>query len=194
MQPEWKVLMADYVANEADGVSPAEAAWLQKLESKEWNSEELNNLYTNALKKGFNSLADRIHERLRTDFPAVARKRFGAKDEQARELLAKVYEELAEHFDLSRNKVGNGVKTGGFQISGEKHVNVYISYRNSAGRGIALGLFQDSPDTAMKVELVDYKVGRDKHRDELFVPMNEFQNMAQKYQECLQQISDNSAN
>jgi hypothetical protein len=179
---------------EQDDSSPEitdyEKQWIVKLKSQKWSSEELTNLHRNAIVNQLFHLADAIHERLRIDYPRVAKKTFGGKDEKARKLLDIVYQESEQLADLSKNRIGNGVKTGGLQRTGKKHINVYISYRNAEGLGIALGLLQDTASDPMTVEFVEYKVGRNKYRKETSLPFSELGRMSEQYKEGLAKLID----
>ena len=68
-------------------------------------------------------------QRLRVVAPAMAKRLGGPKDAKAREYLAKVWEQGASRYDLSKNKVGHGVRTGGQMISGNQFIDVYVSYK-----------------------------------------------------------------
>lgn len=91
---------------------------------------------------------------------------FGAKESDARTRLEEVFAKLEATHDLTANRVKNAVKTGGEMISGQKHIDVYISYKNKSNFGAFLGLIQDDAASEMKARVGYYKTGRDSFREE----------------------------
>lgn len=100
-----------------------------------------------------------IEERLRSVSPSAATKVFGPKDSEAREYLEQVFGQTSSDFDLSQNQVKNGVKTGGDMIAGRKHLDVYISYKNSDKWRAALAWLQDTPADVPYLRVEKLQVG-----------------------------------
>lgn len=137
------------------------------LQSRSFSQEELINLHNNALNYKDISDVDRetisalIEKRLRVKFPGAAKKIFGAKDTEARETLSRFYEAIETEFDLSANKLKNGLKTGGNVISGEAYLYTYISFKNAENIGAHLALSQHTVENELKVIVHKYKTGGD---------------------------------
>ena len=77
---------------------------------------ELHTLYDNTVKfsditeEEREQIIDAVENELRVKFPAAAKKLFGSKDAQARDKLSKIYQSISDEFDLSGNKLKNGVR------------------------------------------------------------------------------------
>ncbi|NVO57404.1 hypothetical protein HW561_16535 [Rhodobacteraceae bacterium B1Z28] len=78
-------------------------------------------------------------QRLRVVSPAIATRLGGPKDAQGREFLEEFYDRIAMDFDVSGNRLKNGVKTGGHMIDGTKYVDAYVSYKTATGKNLSLG-------------------------------------------------------
>lgn len=105
-------------------------------------------------------LLEVIEGKLREIAPAAATRALGRnKDADARIYLDGIYQQTLDQFDLSGNRVKNGVKTGGGMISGRKFVDVYISYKNEAGWHTLLRWFQDSASSQRYLETFLYQTG-----------------------------------
>lgn len=101
------------------------------------------------------ALVDAVSRRIKVVSPKLAKEIFGPKDAQGKAFLDSLCAELhPPKFDLSNNRVGNGVKTGGFMIAGTKYVDVYISYKNAAGVNLSLAWIQDGPNDAPVIEMM----------------------------------------
>lgn len=135
---------------------------LRKVATGGLTQKELVAAYQNTLRT--DAISDEARERLvsavelqlRERFPRSAKKMFGPVDEQARGLLTNLQQQIAERFDLSKNAVGNHVKTGGEVIAGRYEVDVYISYKNSLGQRASLDVRQEktTDKPAARVQLV----------------------------------------
>lgn len=99
--------------------------------------------------------------RLRVVAPALATRLGGPKDAEGRDFLQKVYEQASIKFDLSGNKVGQGVKTGGWMINGTRYVDVYLSYKTSEGKNLSFAWIQQEVGSKPYLELLLRHVGRD---------------------------------
>lgn len=99
--------------------------------------------------------------RLRVVAPAMATRLGGPKDTEGRDFLQKVYEQASMKFDLSDNKVGQGVKTGGWMINGTRYVDVYLSYKTIDGKNLSFAWIQEKVDSQPYLELLLRQVGRD---------------------------------
>jgi hypothetical protein len=128
---------------------------LNVIEIKKLTEEQLRNLYENVCKDNAITEADReiiisrIELKLRSVSPRLSKKIFGPKDSSARMMLEEVHDRISNLFDLSSNKVGNGVKTGGDMIAGRAYVDVYVSYKNKENWHVGICLYQASIDSPM---------------------------------------------
>ena len=64
-------------------------------------------------------------------------------------------------FDLSGNKVGQGVKTGGWMINGSRYVDVYLSYKTPEGKNLSIAWIQQEVDSKPYLELLLRHIGRE---------------------------------
>ena len=109
---------------------------IDNINKGQYNQKELINLYKNA--QSVNSIVDSqkesiieaIEKSTRLKFPAAAKKMFGAKDSEARDILEKLYSRISGSCNLEKNKLKNGVKTGGGMIAGDCYIQIYLSYKN----------------------------------------------------------------
>lgn len=122
-----------------------------------------------------------VQVQMRADFPRAANRMFGAKESEAVSLLEGVFHTVSESNDLSRNRVRNGVKAGGRMLSGEKHIDVYVSYKNDVGLGTYLTLSHDAPDAELTATVGRYKTGNDGFRDEQVFQMHDFDRAVERY-------------
>ncbi|HZW13921.1 MAG TPA: hypothetical protein VFF81_12115 [Noviherbaspirillum sp.] len=129
--------------------------WAQ---SKQFSEKEIVEFYNNVAEKGGSRKAlDAIKIRMRSDYPRVAKRRFGAKEEEVVERLNRIADAAQRGFPLQDSRVGSHVKTGGNEISGEKFLWRYISYKNPANQGADLSLVQDKADTEVLVFVSRYR-------------------------------------
>lgn len=106
------------------------------------------------------TLDEAVVTRLRIVSPAIATRLGGPKDEQGREFLQALYEEIAAEFDLSGNQLKNGVKTGGYMINGTRYVDVYISYKTATKTNLSLAWIQDDVGSKPYLHLLLRQVGK----------------------------------
>ncbi|WP_170399304.1 hypothetical protein [Ruegeria arenilitoris] len=139
----------------------AALAQIAKLE----DAGKLKQLHANIQRHAALEDADRemlneaVMMRLRTVSPAIATRLGGPKDAQAREFLEGFFEQLAAEFDLSGNRLKNGVKTGGHMINGSKYIDVYISYKTETGKNLSLAWIQKEPESPAYFHLMLRHVG-----------------------------------
>ena len=125
---------------------------LKSIESGKYGSTELINLFRNTEK--YESITEEerelvlaaIETQFRKDFPRVAKKNFGPADARPREVLEEIYQSIASEHDLSGNTLRNGIKVGGSVISGDAHIDLYISYKNKQKEGAVVHAYQSKPD------------------------------------------------
>lgn len=140
---------------------------LVAIETREMTRKGLRNFYQNATRDPKITEAEReaviaaLEARIRISAPRDAKALFGPKDAEARALLSRIHEEIATEFDLSGNTVGSGVKTGGSMISGEVHVDVYISYKGADRRHAILGYLIPKPGADPKFVVRLYQTGKE---------------------------------
>jgi hypothetical protein len=136
---------------------------LERVRSGKYDETELLNLFKNASKSSAvtdlerATLLELIESELRKNYPRAANKHLGAIDKPARDYLEQVYQKISEEFDLSGNKIKNGVKTGASVLSGDAVVDVYISYKNDQGIGAVLAAYQPSIDEPISYQVFMYK-------------------------------------
>jgi len=90
-----------------------------------------------------------------------SRKILNNKSSEAKILLEEVYSDLIKNYDLSKNKVKNGVKPGGYMIGGQMYVDWYISYKNDEKFNTSFAYLQKSEETEPYIEVNFRKVGTD---------------------------------
>lgn len=105
------------------------------------------------------ALDEAVMQRLRVVSPAIATRLGGPKDEQGREFLQALYEQIAAEIDLSGNQLKNGVKTGGYMINGTRYVDVYISYKTATKKNLSLAWIQNDVGSKPFLHLLLRQVG-----------------------------------
>ena len=146
-------------------ISPVVKKALDMIETKDYGSKELSTFYENAVKYRDITEEERelvvqaIERKIRLKNPRHAKKLFGPKDTEARELLQKIYDQVSSDYDLAQNRVGSGVKTGGHMIAGKAYVDVYISYKNHDKWHVGLGVYQVSAEAEPKLRVRRYQGG-----------------------------------
>lgn len=75
-------------------------------------------------------LVEAITTQMRKAYPAVANKKFGLPNQDIRQKLEEYLSDLCSRFDFFADGHKTKVRVGGDVITGETHVNDYISYRN----------------------------------------------------------------
>jgi hypothetical protein len=154
---------------------------IEDIRSGKFSESELVNLYRNASTRGASAVMESVKIKMRADFPRAANRMFGAKESEATALLEKVYRDLASSLDLTRNRLKNGIKAGGHLLSGEKHIDVYISFRNHVGVGAALALVQDDPESELVARVGYYEAGTDAVREVKDFQMHDFNDAVAAY-------------
>ena len=145
---------------------------LDRIESGDLSGKDLLQLYKNVYADEMISeldqeiLARAIEKNIKLKHPREASKTFGSKDAEARALLETIYEELKSEFDLSGNRVGDGIKPSGAQISGERYVGCYFSYKNSDNWNAGLYYYQDEVDSDPYLNVEIRQTGKGKEKNE----------------------------
>lgn len=135
---------------------------IENIESNQYEERQLVNLYNNANKKEGLSEEDKeaiisaIEKNTRLRFPRAAKRIFGAKESVAYTMLEKLYTSLRESIDFKGNKLKNGVKTGGYMISGEFYIDVYMSYKNIDNQAVSISLTQKTIEDELEVRVRRY--------------------------------------
>lgn len=165
---------------------------LANIATGSMTQKELIATYQNALKYPALGEAERqaivaaAESELRTRFPTAARKLLGRIDDRARDLLGSVQSRIASMYDLSGNRVGNNVKTGGGMKNGTLELDVYISYRDQGGKRAMLNIRQVSLLDEPTVVVSLYHVTRPSIvLSEETMPLGQFDLAAQRYEELL---------
>ena len=153
-----------------------------------FSDKELLNLYDNAAGRGDESILDIIKVQMRADFPKAASRKFGAKEAEAIARLETVLSSLPPN--LNGNRLKNGVKAGSQMLAGEKHIDVYVSYKNKANVGVFLGLLQDTPSSELVARVGYYKTGDGAFRDEELFAMDDFDKAVDTYKANLLKVGE----
>jgi hypothetical protein len=142
--------------NSVPALSEAEQRYIERAKTNSFADGGIVQYYRQALvHKASEAVLEAIEVRMRTDFPAAARKVFGAKGEQAEDLLTRAQEEIRGRFDLSNNGRGNHVMVGGDERrTGDVYLSRYIAYRGKGEKdGATLELIQDHPGAELRARL-----------------------------------------
>ena len=127
---------------------------IEKIKSGKFERKELENLYSNAEKRGREDILLVVKEALKGIDSRSYSKRFV---KPIRDKIQHITNDLAESEGWANwedNKVGNGVKVGGPMMNGEELAEFYISYRNKSWkRSSYLAVFQHDEESS-----VQYKV------------------------------------
>ncbi len=105
------------------------------------------------------TLDEAVMQRLRIISPCIATRLGGPKDAQAREFLEAFYDRISTEFDLSKNQLKNGVKTGGCMINGTRYIDVYISYKTTTGKNLSLAWLKEDIGSKTCLHLLLRHVG-----------------------------------
>jgi hypothetical protein len=161
---------------------------IEKVRNGEYSERELINLYKNAETHGASDVMEAIKRKMRADFPRAANRLFGAKEAEARMQLESVLHDLSNSFNFGSNQLKNGVKAGGGMLSGEKHIDVYISYKNKERYGVALSLSQDDPESELIATFYYYKDGKSGFREKKQYQMHDFAKAVNAYKKKLSEV------
>jgi hypothetical protein len=171
---------------------------INKIVSHEYNFQELKNLYSNAIRlpdipeEDLERLVEAIESEMRVNYSAKAVQIFGHRDEEGRKRLEKLYADIVGEFDLSKNTVKNGLKTGGLMISGIYHVDIYFSYKNAEKWNVSLNWLQEKIEDKPIVRVRLYQ-GGENNPDGRIVQVFEVTELPQAlatYQEILRSLID----
>ncbi|MBZ0133456.1 MAG: hypothetical protein K8F53_12655 [Rhodocyclaceae bacterium] len=165
-----------------------EVQLIESVCSGKFSERELINLYKNAATRNATAVMDAVKIQMRADFPRAANRMFGAKESEANALLEDIFRKLAAAHDFTANRLKNGVKAGGEMISGKKHIDVYISYKNGKGFGAVLGLVQDDPESELTARVGYYKTGNGGFREAQVFQMHDFTQAVEAYKAQLSKV------
>ena len=162
----------------------------EKVTSGSFSAQELLNLKENAEKKGNAEIVDLAENQLRKQFPRIATNNFGKKEEFALDILTKINDHLESKYNLLENKHKNGPKIGGLMISGEIHVDCYISYKNDKNEVITLTIHQAEPDSEAQVILRKYTTnhGEENSDSKNYYKLDEIDQVALEYENLLKEV------
>ncbi len=169
---------------------------INNINQGNYNKDELLNLYNNAQSGNSNDdsqkeeIIEAVEKSIRSKSPTYANKIFGPKDLEARDILYKLNKKiLDETFDLSDNKVKNGVKTGGDMIAGRYFIQVYLSYKNQENNGVQIKLEQKKAESELTASVIYYQGSSDNAIEEIKVHSEE--DYYNKYKEFLIKVLPN---
>lgn len=138
-----------------------ERRFIQRAQNDKFENGGIERYYRQAVKnKVHEAVLSAIESRMRTDFPKAARTVFGAKGEQAEEMLVYVRDAVLAKFDISGNGLGNHIKVGGDERrTGTAYIYRYISYRARGEHcGAQISLIQATPEQELRVLVRYYRV------------------------------------
>ncbi|CAA0120441.1 hypothetical protein [Zhongshania aliphaticivorans] len=169
---------------------------VERIEANRYDEKQLINLYNNAnannelSEEDKESLIEAIEKNTRLRFPRAAKRIFGAKESVATEMLEKLYSKISATYDLTHNRLKNGVKTGGLMISGKLYIEVYISYKNADNQGVFLSLTQDTVDDELVVIVRRYSTHKPESgvKGEKTGGIDRFDEFSNVYEEYLKEI------
>tara|TARA_R110001592_G_scaffold112965_1_gene311584 strand:+ start:6643 stop:7173 length:531 start_codon:yes stop_codon:yes gene_type:complete len=169
---------------------------VERIEANRYDEKQLINLYNNAnanndlSEEKKENLIEAIEKNTRLRFPKAAKRIFGAKESVATEMLEKLYTKISASYDLTGNKLKNGVKTGGLMISGKLYIEVYISYKNADNQGVFLSLTQDAVDDELVVIVRRYSTRKTESgvKGEKTGGIDRFHEFSNVYEEYLKEI------
>jgi hypothetical protein len=162
---------------------------VEAVSSGRYTEKQLLVLYKNAEEIGVTDVLEAIRQRMRVHSPSAATRAFGARDDEARSRLEEVWKTISPLITLQNNKVGNGVKTGGGRIAGDRHIDVYISYKNAKNVGVFLALEQESAESELIAKVGHYATGRNKFKEGKEFPMPEFELAVEEFKRLIIEIS-----
>lgn len=134
-----------------------------KIQSGKCSARELQNAFANAnnnqkiSEEQREEVIESVEHALREHHPRAAKKLLGALDSRPIEVLEEMYTEIQKAFDLSQNKVKNGVKAGGSMRSGEAVLDWHISYKNEKAEGVVVGAYQWKVSDPLKYKVFKYR-------------------------------------
>lgn len=161
---------------------------IESIRCGKFSDKKLINLYKNASSRGVTAVAEAAKNKLRTEFPQAANRLFGAKEKEAVSILEDALQNISSSFNLSGNKLKNGVKAGGGMLKGEKYIDLYISYKNGANVGVFLGLVQDNAESEMFAKVGHYGTGANSFREEQYFQMGEWDKAVASYGQQLAKV------
>jgi len=160
---------------------------IHQIESGAFSEQELTNLYNNAARRHVAIVMEAVQRKMRGDFPRAAKKLFGAKEAQAMRRLEQALEALSVDFDFSKNKGKAAVKAGGPMLSGDKHVDVHLSYKNASNDNLDLSVVQDTPDSELFAFVTRYKSGASTIASQNKYTMEDFDRAVEEFRQLLAQ-------
>ncbi len=135
---------------------------IQSIESGKYDDKELVNLYRNTEKYDSITEQDReqimeaVETELRKSYPRKAKAKFGPVDARPREYLEELYNSVSGKYDLTKNTLKNGIKTGGTMISGDGYIDLYISYKAKNKNGVVAHAYQSKQTDPLKYHVFKY--------------------------------------
>lgn len=131
---------------------------MEQARANKFTAAEIVSYYENVQKRGGTErVLGAIENRMRKDFAHAATRKFGTKDAEATDILAKILGRIEAAFELSGNELGNHIKTGGDQQTKPHNIYRYLSYRNGAKLGAQLALIKDGEEGELQAMVRFYK-------------------------------------
>jgi hypothetical protein len=169
---------------------------IENVNQDKYSEKQLIALYKNTNnKEGVKEeqkerLVDAIEKNTRLRFPRAAKKIFGAKESVAMEKLEGLYKKLITSLDFSKNKLKNGVKSGGRNISGEFYIDLYMSYKNANNHGAYISLTQVTIEEELEVTVGLYSTHNSNSgiKDEKVAGIDYFEEYSKIYKNYLCEV------
>ena len=168
---------------------------LSSINDQKYSTKEMLNLYENTLTYKDVSELDRervieaIELQIRKMDTRAANKHFTKLSDRPKEVLEELSAKIGSEFDLTKNRVKNGVKIGGPMISGKAPVNIYVSYKNADGYGVVAGAYQWTVDADLKYRVFSYKgMNTEGNEFNLSEYLSETEDIYQAYRKLLREL------
>lgn len=184
------------MGNPDRALTPDEQRYIERAQNNAFADGGIVRYYEQALKNNVHPAVLRaIEVRMWADFPRDARKLFGARKEQAQEMLARVRGAVMARFDISGNGLRNHVKIGGDEKGGTDnpcYLYRYVSYRGKGQEyGAQLALIQQAPVGELQVMVRYYSVGRDRPKtdEQTWFAIGDIDQAQQMYLDLLDKLA-----
>jgi hypothetical protein len=184
------------MSNNDRELTPDEHRYLERARNNVFEDGGIVRYYEQALRMNVHAaVLEAIEVRMRTDFPRAARQVFGAKGDQAVEILSRVRDAVLARFDISGNGLGNHIKVGGDEKGGTatpRYLYRYVSYRGTGQEfGAQLALIQQEPTSELQVMVRYYGVSRNRAKidEQTWFAIGDIDQAQQMYLDLLEKLA-----
>lgn len=147
-------MSVEEISSVVESLTPDQRKFIERAQKDKFEDGGIVRYYEQAVKnKAHEAVLAAIEVRMRTDFPKAARKVFGARGQQAEDILERVRDVVSTQFDLSSNFLGNHIKIGGDERrAGASYLYRYLSYRATGQQyGAQIALIQSDPAAELRI-------------------------------------------